>query len=195
MVRIIDTYVPVQGGAIFQPESDPVQNFCLSSGQAENQVRLYNNIIFYKILHICAYKQTWNHEQNKKFLLFFISDPTGYFLSWYSEHVYNYVGQMDFRQPFFIDWLRAGCVCYSWDLWGIGSGFPPPLSSQQSATDEIPPTHPMDGGGRYEVGHFGHWWQIVALLIPLRFPTPLTLAASRLGCLGLSLISVYHCPL
>jgi hypothetical protein len=52
MVRIIDTYathVPVQGGAIFQPESDPEQNFCFSSGQAENQVRFYNNIIVYKI--------------------------------------------------------------------------------------------------------------------------------------------------
>jgi hypothetical protein len=52
MVRIIDTYVPVQGGAIFQTESDPEQNFCLSSGQAENQVRFYNRIIFNEALHM-----------------------------------------------------------------------------------------------------------------------------------------------
>jgi hypothetical protein len=55
MERIIDTYVPGKGGAIFKLESDPEQNFCLSSGQAENQVRFYNTITFTKF-STCAYR-------------------------------------------------------------------------------------------------------------------------------------------
>jgi hypothetical protein len=51
-------HVSVQGGAIFQPESDPEQNFCLSNGQAENQVSFFNKIIFYKILFMRLPKKT-----------------------------------------------------------------------------------------------------------------------------------------
>jgi hypothetical protein len=111
MVQIIDTYVPVQGGAIFQPESDPEQNFCLSSGQAENQVRFYNNIIFNKALHMRLPK---NFEIMSK--IFVISDPIGYFLNWHSYPGYNYVGQMDFRQPFYIHCTVLGAGNPSWQI-------------------------------------------------------------------------------
>jgi hypothetical protein len=71
MVRIIDTYVPIQGGAIFQPESDPEHNYCLSSGQLENQVRFYNNIIFTKF-STCAFRKNFEIMRNTKSFSFFL---------------------------------------------------------------------------------------------------------------------------